>query len=71
MVFERATNAESARRECRPDTKADARMAESNMYLRGETWFLRAEIAGRKYRESLHTLQTSKRLGACATRGPR
>jgi integrase/recombinase XerD len=25
------------------------------MYLRGETWFLRAEIAGRKYRESLHT----------------
>jgi hypothetical protein len=30
-------------------------MAESNMYLRGETWFLRAEIAGKKYRESLHT----------------
>ena len=30
-------------------------MGESNMSLRGETWFLRAEIAGRKYRESLHT----------------
>jgi integrase/recombinase XerD len=30
-------------------------MTESNMYLRGETWFLRAEIGGRKYRESLHT----------------
>jgi integrase/recombinase XerD len=31
------------------------RMTEANMYQRGETWFLRAEIAGRKYRESLHT----------------
>jgi integrase/recombinase XerD len=30
-------------------------MTETNMYQRGETWFLRAEIAGRKYRESLHT----------------
>jgi integrase/recombinase XerD len=30
-------------------------MTESNMFQRGETWFLRAEIAGRKYRESLHT----------------
>src|SRR6202030_1558905 len=30
-------------------------MTESNMYQRGETWFLRAEIAGKKYRESLHT----------------
>jgi integrase/recombinase XerD len=30
-------------------------MTEANMYQRGETWFLRAEIAGRKYRESLHT----------------
>jgi integrase/recombinase XerD len=30
-------------------------VTETNMYLRGETWFLRAEIAGKKYRESLHT----------------
>jgi integrase/recombinase XerD len=30
-------------------------MTESNMYLRSETWFLRAEIGGKKYRESLHT----------------
>ena len=30
-------------------------MAETNLYLRGDTWFLRAEIAGHKYRESLHT----------------
>ena len=30
-------------------------MTETNMYLRGDTWFLRAVIAGRKYRESLHT----------------
>jgi integrase/recombinase XerD len=30
-------------------------MTETNMFQRGETWFLRAEIGGRKYRESLHT----------------
>jgi hypothetical protein len=30
-------------------------MTETNMYQRGETWFLRAEIGGKKYRESLHT----------------
>ena len=55
MIFGRARNAKSARCERQPDTKADTRMAENNMYLRGETWFLRAEIAGQKYRESLHT----------------
>lgn len=30
-------------------------MSESNMYAVNRTWYLRAEIAGRKYRESLHT----------------
>jgi integrase/recombinase XerD len=30
-------------------------MSESNMYAVNGTWYLRAEIAGRKYRESLHT----------------
>jgi integrase/recombinase XerD len=30
-------------------------MAETNMYQRGEIWFLRAEIGGKKYRESLYT----------------
>lgn len=30
-------------------------MGETNMYRVGETWYLRAEIDGRKYRESLHT----------------
>jgi integrase/recombinase XerD len=30
-------------------------MGESNMYAVNGTWYLRAEIAGRKYRESLHT----------------
>jgi integrase/recombinase XerD len=54
-VSERAKNAKSARCEHQPDTKADTRMTENNMYLRGETWFLRAEINGQKYRESLHT----------------
>jgi integrase/recombinase XerD len=38
-----------------PDTKADTAMSETNMYLRGETWWLRAEINGHKYRESLYT----------------
>ena len=30
-------------------------MSELNMYAVNGTWYLRAEIAGRKYRESLHT----------------
>ena len=30
-------------------------MAEKNMYLRGEVWWLRAKVAGHDCRESLHT----------------
>jgi integrase/recombinase XerD len=39
-------------------------LTETNMYLRGKTWFLRAEIDGQKYRESLHTtnLKEARRL---------
>ena len=30
-------------------------MSEENLYKRGETWWLRATIDGREYRESLRT----------------
>jgi integrase/recombinase XerD len=55
-VFGHAISAKNATGERQADTKADTQtMTESNMYQRGETWFLRAEIGGKKYRESLHT----------------
>ena len=45
-------------------------MTETNMYQRGETWFLRAEIGGKKYRES-STQRTFGTLDERATQNSR
>jgi hypothetical protein len=64
LGFRAQRNAKSARCERQLGTKADTRMTETYMDLRGETWFLCAEIADRKYRESLHTgnIKEARRL---------